>query len=206
MKKLLILMMALAMTLSLAACGVDNSAAADAFNSTNDQFNSVVDLFNNNLDKMDQETQDAMQSVSDALAAFKAEIESEDLKQDRADAIVGELKAYPDKIAQLKTKVEALIESAGYATTEEQTAVLTEIEQGLADVYAQFADVYDMLNEETQAFVDEIGQQVTDIGGVLDGSTVLSSAEAAEQFIEGSQGVLEAAQTGWAEIEAQLGE
>lgn len=206
MKKLLTLMMTLVMTLSLTACGgVDKDAVTEAFNNTNTELNTVVTFANENLDKMDQATADSLTELINAMAAFKAEIESDDLSQDRADEIIAELNDYPAKIAEMKTKVDALIEGGGTGVTEEQVVELTELAQSLADIHAKFAEYYDSLNDETKAVVDEIVLAVNDINNVLDGSVVMDSVQA-DEFIQGSQDFYEAVEQGWAEIEAQLAE
>ncbi len=206
MKKLYVLMIILVMTLCLTACGgVDKNEVTEAFNSTNTENNVVVTIANENLDKLDQVTMDAITEIINAMEAYKAEIESDDLSQERADEIVVELKEYPAKIAELKTKVENMIENGGVGVTEEQTTTLTQIAQSLTDVHAKYAEYYDSFNDETKDFVDEMGQTVIDIGSVLDGSIVLDSAQA-DEFIQGAQEFLEAAETGWEEIEVQLAE
>lgn len=95
--------------------------------------------------------------------------------------------------------------SSGANITEDQKATLTQISQSLSDVHAKFTEYYDMYDDETKNFVDEIALMISDIEAVLDGSLALEDGKV-EQFIEGSQQVLEAATSGWAEIEAQLAE
>jgi type IV pilus biogenesis protein CpaD/CtpE len=206
MKKILVFIMALVMALGLAACGgVDKEAVTEVFNNTNTELNTVVTFANDNLDKMDQVTADSITELINAMAAFKAEIESDDLSQDRADEIIAELKNYPDKIAEMKTKVDTLIEGGGTGVTEEQVAALLQLAQSLADIHAKFAEYYDSFNDETKDFVDEIALMVNDINSVLDGSIGMDSVQA-DEFIQGSQDFYEAAVQGWAEIEAQLAE
>lgn len=206
MKKILVLMMALVMTLSLAACGgVDKDAVTKAFNNTNTAYNTVATYANENLDKMDQPTMDELTVIGDALAAFKAEIESNDLTQERADEIIAELEAFPANIAEAKTKVDALIAGSDAGVTEEQAATLAQLAQSLTAVHAKYAEHYDSFDDETKAFVDEIAQTVTDIGRVLEGSIEINGTQA-DLVIEGSLEVLEAAESGWTEIEAQLAE
>lgn len=115
MKKFLALVIALVLTLSLAACGggVDASAATDAFNTTNNALTEVSTLANDNIDMMDAEVTGALTEIATAFAGYKAELESSDLTQERADEIVSELAAYPDQIAGLKAQVEALISGEG---------------------------------------------------------------------------------------------
>lgn len=203
MKKLLVLAITIVMIISLAACGgVDKNAVIEAFNETNTQASSLAALANKNLDKMNQTTADSLNLILNAMAAYKAEIESDDLTQERADEIVTELKSYPAKIDEVKAKIDALIESGG-GLTEEQAATLIQIEQSLADVYAMYAEYYDSLDDETKALTDEIVATINDIDKVLETTTAINSDEV-DAFIQGVQGFLEAVELGWTEIEAQL--
>ncbi len=203
MKKLLVLMMALVMALSFTACGVNKDEVEDTFNSTNDELTALVNLANDNLEKLNQETADAMNQILSEMEAYKAEIESDELTQERADEIVAELKSYPSKIAELKAKVDDLIENYVPVMNEEQAAVLVQIAQSLSDVYAKLAEHYDIYNDETKQFVDDIAVDVNDINSLLDGSVTIDSMQA-DELILSYQGLLEAVEAGWAEIEAQL--
>lgn len=203
MKKLLVSMMVLVMTLSITACGVDKKAVTDAFNTTNTQLNTVTTFANDNLDKMTGEVTDALTEVANSMAAFKAEIESSDLSQARADEIIAELKNYPSKIAELKTQVDALIAGGSVGFTKEHKNKLTDISKSLTELHAKYKEHYDSFNDETKAFVDEIALTINDLGDVLDGKIKAENINA-DILIEGSQEVLKAAQTGWTEIEAQL--
>ena len=110
MKKLLALVMALALSLSLAACGggdsVDSEAIISAFNTASTALGEVSALAQENLDLLDQETVDALTQMAAAFGAYKEEIEAGELSQERASELLTELKAYPDQIAALKTTVE----------------------------------------------------------------------------------------------------
>jgi hypothetical protein len=206
MKRLLALMMTLAMALSLVACGgVDKTAVTEAFNNTNTELNTVVTFANDNLDKMDQATMDSLQNIINSMAAFKAEIESDDLSEDRADEIIAELKNYPAKIAEMKSKVDTLIESGSAGMTEEQLATLVQLTQGIVDIYNKFAEYYDSFDDETKGKIDEIGLAVDELNSVLDGSVVLDSAQA-ETVIKANQEFLAEIEAGWAEVEPQLAE
>lgn len=202
MKKILVLILTLAMAVSLVACGVDKTAVVELFNSTNTEVKAVAALVNDNLDKMNQPTADELNVILNAMAAFKAEIESDDITQERADEILSELKNYPAKIADVKSKIEALIASGG-GVTAEQAATLTQIAQSLTELHAKYAEYYDSFDEETKGLVDEIALTVNDIGSILDGTTAINTAQA-DQVIQGAQEFLEGAENGWAEIEAQL--
>lgn len=203
MKKLLVLILTLIMALSLVACGgVDNTAVVEVFNTTNTEVKAVAALVNDNLDKMNQSTADELNVILNAMAAYKTEIESDDLTKERADEIIAELKNYPTKIADVKSKVESLIASGG-GVTAEQAATLAQLAQSLTEVHAKYAEYYDSFNEETKDFVDEIAITVNDIGDILDGTTAINTAQA-DLVIQGTQEFLEGAENGWTEIEAQL--
>ena len=202
MKKLLILILTLIMAVSLVACGVDKTAVTEAFNSTNTEVKAVAALVNENLDKMNQSTADELNVILNAMAAFKEEIESDDLTKEKAAVILAELKNYPANIAEVKTKIEALIES-GSAVSEEQAATLAQLSQSLTEVHAKYAEYYDSLNEETKDLVDEIAITVNDIGNILGETTSINRTQA-DQVIHGVQEFLEVVEAGWTEIEAQL--
>lgn len=203
MKKLLVLILTLIMALSLVACGgVDNTAVVEVFNTTNTEVKAVAALVNDNLDKMNQSTADELNVILNAMAAYKTEIESDDLTKERADEIIAELKNYPTKIADVKSKVESLIASGG-GVTAEQAATLTQLAQRLTELHAKYSEYYDIFNEETKDLVDEIAITVNDIGDILDGTTAINTAQA-DLVIQGTQEFLEGAENGWTEIEAQL--
>lgn len=205
MKKILVLIIALTMVLSLSACGgVDKTAVTEAFNSTNTVLNEAGALANDNLDKMDSATMDALTEIANKMQGFKDEIESDELTQERADEIIDILADYPATIAELKAQVEALIAGGGDGMTEDQAAALLQINTELTEIYNKYAEHYDSFDDETKGFVDEIALTINDINSVLE-SISLNAAQA-DVLIEGSQQVLEAAVSGWAEIEAQLAE
>ncbi len=115
MKKLLALTLALVMSLSLVACGggVDKTEVSAAYTSVSTAYNEVANLANENADAISQETVSALTETGSVIPEYKAEIESSDLTQERADEIVEELAAYPDQIAALKAQVEAEIGEGG---------------------------------------------------------------------------------------------
>lgn len=121
MKKIIFMFLTLVMCLSLAACGggVDASETIDTFNSINNSLTEVSTLANDNIDMMDQATVDTLTQIANTFAGYKTELESEDLTQERADAILSELAAYPEQIAALKTQVEGMISAGG---TEPETS------------------------------------------------------------------------------------
>ncbi len=204
MKKLLTLLLTGAMALSLTACGgVDTDAAIEAFNTTNTQLNTLGSYVNENVDKVDEDTVNEIQSIMDSMGAFKAELESDDISQERVDEIIAELNSYPAKITEIETKAKDLIEG-GQALTEEDMSALQTAYDELFDIHGNFIAVYDQLDEATQAMVgDVIGASLLEIEAVLspDGHVVITDKET---FLSGVQNVLDSAKTAWAEIEAQM--
>lgn len=69
MKKLLSLLMAMVLSVSLVACGggVDTQPAIDAFNSASDAFNKVANEINADIDAYPQMVIDVMNEMADAL-------------------------------------------------------------------------------------------------------------------------------------------
>ena len=141
MKKMMTMILALVMILSLTACGggVDASKALNTFNDTRTQLNAVSTLANDNIALMDQATVDALTKIANVFEGYKGELESDKLTQKRADEILSELAAYPDQIAELKAQVEELIaagsaEPETEAETEPETAAETEPETAAAGV------------------------------------------------------------------------
>lgn len=204
MKKCLLLLCAVSFLLGLAACGgeVDKTAVAETYSKVNKELQEVFRLAKDNIDRVDQGTVEELSNLGNTIVALAEEIESDKLTQERADEIQAELASYSAKAAELKSKVEALIES-GVGLSEEQTAALEEIQAGLAEVYGKYAEVFDNLDDETKAFVNTIAEMAEEIGSVLDGTMELV-ADQAEQYIDGARGVLDAALQGWTQIEAQL--
>ena len=178
MKKMLAMILALVMTLSLTACGggVDASKALNTFNDTRTQLNAVSTLANDNIALMDQATVDALTKIANVFEGYKGELESDKLTQKRADEILSELAAYPDQIAELKAQVEELI-AAGSADpeTEPETAAagvaslletveLAAVPEGLAGTGWEFAGGY--ING-AQMDQDQANNALAQYGGTL---------------------------------------
>lgn len=206
MKKLLTLVLALGLTLSLAACGgADVTKALDAFNKVSDQYDALGTLVNENLDLMDATITDPITEIGTALAGYKTELASKDIKQERADEIVTLLEPLPAQLTEMKTAVEEIIAGGGAAAgmTDEQYATLDQLTIDLIAISTKYDEQYDSFNEETKAFVDGM------VGTLEITATALESrdsitVEQADELIAGTQELITVAQDGWAQIEAQL--
>jgi len=90
MKKLIVLVLAIVMCLSLVACGggPDLEAASEAYTKASTAFNEVAVVMNENIDAFGEEEIDFMTEMAGALEEVKAELESGDATQEQADEAV----------------------------------------------------------------------------------------------------------------------
>lgn len=97
MKKLLALLLTLALCLSLAACGgdttdtatVDTQPAIDAYNELADNYNAFVDQENENLDAWEQEDIDYMNDIADVINQYSEDLSSDkEYTQEEVDEMV----------------------------------------------------------------------------------------------------------------------
>jgi Tfp pilus assembly protein FimV len=91
MKKLFALMLALALSLSLVACGggVDKQPVIDAFNNTTTGFDALAQKINANPDVVDAELAQDLADMSELLGEYKALLESDqELTQESADDMI----------------------------------------------------------------------------------------------------------------------
>jgi len=107
MKKLITLVLALVICLSMFACGgPDRQPAIDAFNKASTAFDSVVNVMNENIEAYDQEIVDVMIEMSSLLTEHKALLEGEDeLTQENLDEMIawyGEVEAW---VAEVKAEL-----------------------------------------------------------------------------------------------------
>ena len=143
MKKLLVLMMALVMALSLVACGgVDTEEAAKTFNTVSGQLDEAAAVVNANLESVDEVTLDALNKISEELIAFKTELESEDITQERVDEIITKLNEYPSQITDLKAKADEMIANPAVQEEWNYKDVTPEQIQALSDVMAELEPLY----------------------------------------------------------------
>jgi len=106
MKKLIALLLALVMCLSLAACGgPDKQPAIDAFNAANTVFNEVANVMNENPDDFDQEMFDGMNSIATALAEYRELLESdEEITEEMLDEMIAWFASVEEVIAETKAE------------------------------------------------------------------------------------------------------
>lgn len=90
MKKLVALLLALVMCLSLAACGgPDRQPAIDAFNAATDAFNEAAAKVNENLDAFTEENITDMNNMADLLEEYKNLLESdEELDEEKLEKMI----------------------------------------------------------------------------------------------------------------------
>lgn len=144
MKKLLVLMVALVMMLGLWGCvRVDTEKAADTFNTVSSQLDEVAAVVNANLELVDEVTLDALNKISEELIAFKTELESEDITQERVDEIITKLGEYPDQIVDLKAQAEEMIANPPTDTEWSYKDVTPEQIQAISNVLEELIPLYD---------------------------------------------------------------
>lgn len=90
MKKLIALVLALAMCTILAACGgPDRQPAIDAFNKASTSFNEVANIINADIDAYDEEVISVMNQMADVLEQHKALLEGDDeISQEKLDEMM----------------------------------------------------------------------------------------------------------------------
>ncbi len=119
MKKLIAVLLAIVMCVALTACGgVDKSAAVEAYNANHKLLVEVAELANANIEMIDAATSDAVTEISYELADYQAELESEDITQERVDAIELEMAAYAEDLAAYKSVIEEMIAGGEAVATE----------------------------------------------------------------------------------------
>lgn len=207
MRKLLALALALVMSLSLVACGgdsVDKKEVTDAFNSASTSLAEVSTLANENIDKISEETVAALTELSTIFSGYKAEIESADLTQERADEILNELAAYPDQITEYKAVVEEEIATNagtdGVEITPEQLQALTDAYNSVAPAFNEAYETAEangwLEDEQTNSEFAVVSGVLTGIGEALTGDL---SALAGSNFDE-LPGAVSELSTGIAEL------
>lgn len=198
MKKLFSLALALAMCVSLAACGggVDKQPAIDAHNAAGTAVNDLTTLINANPEPYADYLAD-MQSLVDQLNECGKYLEGDgDVTQEALDEWVKTCNDIEQWAKDAKAEIEAApapepeSEPAGDAPTAEQLAALTELYNQVAEAYNEAAVNADangwMADEQTAleintlaAVLEPVGEALSNGGGNLAGG----DADAAiEQF------------------------
>ncbi len=190
MKKFLALTLALAMCLTLTACGgVDKQAAVDAHTALVEAYNELGALINENGTLVTPETASAVAEIADVLSAYTEELESADLTQERADEIVEELNGYTDLIAEYKALVEEEIAASagtdGVEITPEQLQALTDAYNTVAPTFNEAYDTAEangwLADETTVTELTALSASLSVIGEALSGDL---SALAGSDFDE----------------------
>lgn len=107
MKKLIALVLALILCLSLVACGPDRQPAIDAFNKAKDSFNEVANAINADIESYDPEVIETMNGIADAMEQNRKRLESdEDLTQEQLDEIMKWCEEVDDWVKMAKADLE----------------------------------------------------------------------------------------------------
>ena len=143
MKRVLVALLSLAMTLRLVACGgdagVDNQPLVDAFNAASTAHAEVATLMNANMGVADPELTDVMIEMAEVLSDYKAIVEGTDeLTQEDVDSMVEYLEEIPPLMATYK---EFLLES-GADSDAEPVDMTAEDQAAIAEVYTELATLY----------------------------------------------------------------
>lgn len=103
MKKLIALMLALLLCLTLVACGgPDLEEASAAYTKASTAYNEVATYMNENPDLFGEEEVDIMVEMSTALEQTKSVLESGDATQEQADEAVVWFNEVYDSMAEIK--------------------------------------------------------------------------------------------------------
>ena len=191
MKKLTALIMAVALSLSLVACGggPDKQPAIDAMNKASDAFNEVADKMNKNIDIYPQDMVDDLNEMVDVVNEQVDLLNSgEDLTQEDLDAII---------------EVAAHVETwAAEFSPMVDTFVGTEPAMAAYDAAANaYNEVVDYMNENLESFTQEDIDAVAEVGELL-----TSCQEQLEGITFTDQESLDAMIESFAEIEAWAAE
>ena len=107
MKKLISLLLALIMCLSLAACGgPDKQPAIDAFNAANTAFAEVANQMNENPEAFPEDTVESMIELGEVLAEHKAMLEGdEELSEEKLEEMIAWYATVEEMIAEIKVEL-----------------------------------------------------------------------------------------------------
>lgn len=141
MRKLLVLIMTLVMSLSLVACsgGVDKKPLVDSFNAASASFDEVAKLVNENASRVSPQLIETMNKIADMLKKYKALAEGdEELTQEQVDEATKFLKTVPDSMAKMKASLEkdlANVSTSTGSVTKEQIDKVSAIVNKIAPLY-----------------------------------------------------------------------
>ena len=106
MKKLIALLLALIMCVSLVACGgPDKQPAIDAFNAANTAFTEVANMMNENPGAFAQDLIDAMNELVNTLGEHKALLESDEkLSEEQLNEMIAWYASVEAMMAEIKAE------------------------------------------------------------------------------------------------------
>lgn len=116
MRFMMCMVMILAVTLGLSACGDSEKQqeAIDTFNEVSGEFDEIADMMNENADAIDEQTFAKFQEVQAALAECKDALETEeDAPDEDYEMMIESLTQTKDWLKEARTDVEAQISAAG---------------------------------------------------------------------------------------------
>ena len=199
MKKLFALMLALAMCLSLAACGggVDKQPVIDAFNATTTGFDALAQKINANPDIVDAELAQDLADMSELLGEYKALLESDqELTQESADDMIAWFGTVDALVEEINGEIDAALAAGGEETgiTDEQIATLTEVYNEIAPLYNEVYAAAEkngwLADEQTAVELDAVagvmnvvGTALTEDLSMLEDADVDALPEALLQFV-----------------------
>lgn len=177
MKKIFALIAAVAIALSLTACGdgADKQPLIDAFNAASSVYDEMAGVINDNIEHIDEASRASIKEIGDQMTEYKALVESTaKMSKEEVEAAVAELKELPLVLSELKAAVEILIggNQGASAATEEQIATLTEKVNAITPIYNQAVALGQKngwnADETTVDELTSIGDFLTQMGAAIE--------------------------------------
>ena len=182
MKKLFSTLIAMAMCVSLVACGggVDKQPAIDAFNSTNPEFAALAEEMNANIDAYSDEFVDVMIEMGESIAQVKDALEGEqELTEEQVADLVKQLEDVKGWVADVRTELENP-ESELYKQKEVglDEVPLADAKEYFNSLSARFNVIAEMVQNDPSAYDDDfIAEMVTMSDTMTIYLNILSSPE-----------------------------
>lgn len=179
MKKLIALLLALVMCLSLVACGGDttdpNAPVIDAFNAASDAFANTANAINEDIEAYPQDLVDLMMEMSSLLSEYKTLLESgEALAEADAEAMIqnlNDITAWSEEVYAGLGDFAVNGDDSAYTADNEGTGVTDEQIAALAEAYNTVAPLYNeayTLAEANGWLADELtATEVNTVGATL---------------------------------------
>ena len=153
MKKLFTLLLAVALCLSIAACGgVDKQPAIDAFNNASDAYDKLVDEMNTNIEAYPPELIEVMTEMGDAMRENKAILESD---QELTEELVAQM-------VSAFGEVQAWSEET-FGSLDEIIAETNAGKMAVIEVFNETSTAFDALVDKLNANIDAQDQQTIDL-------------------------------------------